>query len=110
VNDHFWFTFFHECAHLLLHSRKSIFLDGKGLSNSAAHLEAEANDWASEFLIPSQALTRFITRFSYDEDEVVEFAAHHGVAPGIVVGQLQYRKVIQFGQMNHLKQRYEWTS
>ncbi|RWJ31965.1 HigA family addiction module antitoxin [Mesorhizobium sp.] len=108
-NDHFWFTFFHECAHLLLHSRKSIFLDGKGLSNVAAELEAAADDWASEFLVPAQALTRFITRFSYDEDEVVEFAARQGVDPGIVVGQLQYRKVLSFSQMNHLKQRYEWA-
>lgn len=108
-NDHFWFTFFHECAHLLLHSRKSIFLDGKGLSNVAVELEAEADDWASEFLVPAQALTRFITRFTYDEDEVVEFAARQGVDPGIVVGQLQYRKVLRFSQMNHLKQRYEWA-
>lgn len=107
-NDHFWFTFFHECAHLLLHSRKSIFLEGKGLSNVAAELESEANDWASEFLIPAQALTRFITRFTYGEDQVVEFAARQGIDPGIVVGQLQFRKVLHHSQMNHLKQRYQW--
>lgn len=108
ANDHFWFTFFHECAHLLLHSRKEIFLDGQGISNVAAELEAEANDWASEFLIPSQALTRFITRFKGTEAEVEEFAVRQGIAPGIVVGQLQYRKVLLHAQMNKLKQRYAW--
>lgn len=107
-NDHFWFTFFHECAHLLLHSRKAIFLDGKGISNAAAELEAEADDWASDFLIPSDALTQFITRFTYAKGELVEFAAKHGVAPGIVVGQLQHRKVLHHAQMNRLKQRYAW--
>lgn len=107
-NDHFWFTFFHECAHLLLHSRKSIFLDGKGMSNVSAELEAEADDWASNFLIPSEDLTRFITRFTYKESEVRDFAARHGVAPGIVVGQLQHRKVIRFTHMNGLKQYYQW--
>lgn len=107
-NDHFWFTFFHECAHLLLHSRKSIFLDGNGLSNVAAELEAEADDWASDFLIPSDELTRFITRFNYAESEVTEFAAKHKIAPGIVVGQLQHRKVLHYSQMNPLKQRYVW--
>ncbi|SCB55579.1 addiction module antidote protein, HigA family [Bradyrhizobium shewense] len=107
-NDHFWFTFFHECAHLVLHSRKTIFLDGNGMSNVAAELEAEANDWASDFLIPSDALTRFITRFTYAENEVVEFAEKQGIAPGIVVGQLQHRKVLHFSQMNHLKQHYVW--
>lgn len=107
-NDHFWFTFFHECAHVLLHSRKVIFLDGNGMSNVAAELEAEADGWASNFIIPSEALTRFITRFTYAESEVVEFAAKHGIAPGIVVGQLQHRKVLHYAQMNRLKQRYTW--
>ncbi|MGF7054768.1 addiction module HigA family antidote [Bosea sp. OAE752] len=107
-NDHFWFTFFHECAHLLLHSRKSIFLDGKGMTNVDPELEAEANDWASNFLIPSDALTRFITRFAYEESQVTEFAAEHGIDPGIVVGQLQHRKVLDFGQMNRFRKRYVW--
>jgi HTH-type transcriptional regulator / antitoxin HigA len=108
-NDHFWFTFFHECAHLLLHSRKEIFLDGKNISNANPELEAEANDWAADFLVPSAAMTRFITRFSYQDSEVIEFAALHGIAPGIVVGQLQHRKVLQYSQMNHLKERYTWA-
>ncbi len=109
-NDHFWFTFFHECAHLLLHSRKVIFLEGKDAKNLNAELEAEADDWASNFLIPSEALTRFITRFTYQDSEVKEFAAAHQITPGVVVGQLQHRKVLQYSQMNHLKQRYTWTS
>lgn len=108
-NDHFWFTFFHECAHLLLHSRKQIFLDGNGMSNVAAELEAEANDWASNFLVPSEALTRFITRFEGTSDEVTEFAEKQGIAAGIVVGQLQYRKVLPHARMSKLKQRYTWV-
>ncbi|MQA66491.1 MAG: ImmA/IrrE family metallo-endopeptidase [Alphaproteobacteria bacterium] len=79
---------FHECAHLILHSRKTIYLDGNGISNATAELDAEADDWASYFLIPLDGLTRFITRFTYEEGEVVEFAAKHGIALGIVVGQL----------------------
>jgi HTH-type transcriptional regulator/antitoxin HigA len=27
TNDRFWFTFFHEVAHILLHSKEEIFLD-----------------------------------------------------------------------------------
>lgn len=109
ANDHFWFTFFHECAHLLLHSRKKIFLEGKDAKNLDAELEAQANDWASNFLIPSEALTRFITRFTYQEPEVRDFAAEYQIAPGVVVGQLQHRKVLEYSQMNHLKQRYRWA-
>ncbi len=27
-DDHLWFSFFHEAAHLLLHSKKNIFVEG----------------------------------------------------------------------------------
>lgn len=110
ANDHFWFTFFHECAHLLLHSRKVVFLDGDGAGNIPQELEHEANDWAANFLIPADAMTKFVTRFGYTEQEVISFAAAHNIAPGIVVGQLQHRKVLGYDQMHYLKQRYKWTS
>lgn len=109
-DDHFWFTFFHECAHLLLHSRKSIFIDmAKGPGSADPKQEAEANVWASEFLIPHKAMKKFLSGFTGDEDEVVRFAAECGVAPGIVIGQLQHRKAIGFNALNHLKVRYEFT-
>ena len=108
-DDHFWFTFFHECAHLLLHSRKTLFIDvDRGEGNAEPQQEKEANDWATEFLVPRQALDDFIEGFSFDEDEVVGFAGACGVSPGIVVGQLQHRKVVRFNQLNQLKARYDW--
>ena len=27
TNDHFWFTFFHEAAHIILHSKRDVFVD-----------------------------------------------------------------------------------
>ncbi len=108
-DDHFWFTFFHECAHLLLHSRKVLFVDvDRGEGNAEPLQEREANDWAAEFLVPRRALDEFIVHFPFDEAEVVDFASAWGVSPGIVVGQLQHRKVVRFNQMNRLKARYDW--
>ncbi len=43
-DDHLWFSFFHEAAHLLLHSKKSIFVEGNG--GDTTDLEDEANAWA----------------------------------------------------------------
>lgn len=107
-NDHFWFTFFHEAAHLLLHSKKAMFIDMDDRSgNAEPDLEREANDWATEFLVPPRALQLFIQRFSFKDDEVIEFAHEHGIAPGIVVGQLQHRKVLRFSQMKHLQEIYD---
>jgi addiction module HigA family antidote len=110
-NDHFWFTFFHECAHLLLHSRKAIFVDmAKGPGSADPKQEAEANVWAADFLVPSTQLRTFILGFGGTADEVRAFSTRCRVAPGIVVGQLQHNHVIGFGgQLNKLREFYEWV-
>ncbi len=105
--DHFWFTFFHECAHLLLHSRKTIFIDMmKGNGSAGPKEEAEANTWAADFLVPSAAMRAFRLTFTQTEAEVRRFAQSLGIAPGIVVGQLQHNRVIPFGALNQLKDYY----
>lgn len=110
-DDQFWFTFFHEAAHLLLHSRKAVFIDlHRGDGNVSPELEEEANRWAAEFLIPPSALIDFLRRFQRTEGEVVAFAQSTGVAPGVVVGQLQHRGVLGFHQMNGLRARYDLCS
>ncbi len=103
-DDHFWFTFFHECAHLLLHSRKAIFIDMEKSSGSAGPKEeVEANIWAADFLIPSAAMRSFRLTFTRTEGEVLAFAKSLGIAPGIVVGQLQHNKAIRYAVFNNLK-------
>lgn len=109
ANDHFWFTLFHEAAHLLLHSRKTVYLDGKGYGSADPKEEEEANAWAANFLIPQSALQTFVAGFGKSPGEVIEFAKELGIAPGIVVGQLQKRGIIQFRHMNKLKERYQWV-
>jgi HTH-type transcriptional regulator / antitoxin HigA len=109
-DDHFWFTFFHECAHIVLHSRKEIFIDMvKGPGSAAPKQEAEANAWAADFAVPSAAMRTFVKTFKGTEDEVRRFAATQRIAPGIVVGQLQHAQVIGFAALNGLKARYEWV-
>lgn len=108
ANDHFWFTFFHEAAHVLLHSRKPVFVDGVGRGNAKPE-EEEANDWAANFLVPQARLDAFCTRFDGTARAVVDYSASIGIAPGIVVGQLQRRGVVPFSRLNDLKERYRWA-
>jgi HTH-type transcriptional regulator/antitoxin HigA len=103
TDDQFWFTFFHEAAHLILHEG-SFFLEGEGRRRTAE--EDEANDFAARVLIPDETsgeLERLKSAF-----DIIRFAVEIGVAPGIVVGQMQYRKQIRFNQFNRLKRRYSW--
>ena len=43
-----WFNFFHEAAHILLHSKKNVFVDAA--HKDSAGIEAEADEWASHQL------------------------------------------------------------
>lgn len=104
-NDHFWFTFFHEAAHIILHSRKVVFVVNTATDTVE---EDEANKWAAEFLIPAAELAQFVRAGDFSEEAVLEFASEQGIAPGIVVGQLQKREYLTYRQSNHLKQWFEW--
>ena len=106
--DHLWFSFFHEAAHVLLHSKKAIFVDEK--NGNDTEQESEANEWASNLLIPKAAWKQ-ITQVSPLSAKVVkEFAKEQGIAPGIVVGRLQHEGVIDWSRLNNLRVRLEWDS
>ena len=97
--DRFWFSLFHEIAHIILgHIGQR---DGTTEAD-----EAEANSFAAEVLIPASSLEAFIQRDNISEGSVREFAYSIGVHPGIVVGRLQKENVIGFDQMHGLKQQY----
>jgi Zn-dependent peptidase ImmA (M78 family) len=107
-NDHFWFTFHHEAAHLLLHSRKSMFIDGD-VGNGKKEEEREADDWSRHFLIPQKAMESFILEGCLSEQDILKFADEQGIAPGIVVGQLQNRGEVKWSsKLNHLKEAIEF--
>ena len=105
-DDHFWFTFFHEAGHLLLHGDASTFLEG--IDGDMDKAETEANTFAAQTLIPAEFESDMIG-LRVDAREVVRFATRVGVSPGIVVGQLQHRGRFTRRQLNDLKRRFTWT-
>lgn len=103
-NDRFWFSFFHEAAHILLHSqqKKSVFLDDPFKADSASEEERQANAWARDFLItPEQA--KPLPDLLKTKAAVIDFAKSIGVHPGIVVGRMQHDRLINVAWMNDLK-------
>jgi HTH-type transcriptional regulator/antitoxin HigA len=55
-DDQFWFSFFHEAGHLLLHGRNGFFLEGIG--TPATSQEEEANSFAERILIPPSGVSK----------------------------------------------------
>ena len=108
TDDHLWFSFFHEAAHVLLHSKRDVFIDENNEGDTEQ--ESEANQWASSLLIP-KAAWKHITQVSPLNARVVEeFAKEQGIAPGIVVGRLQHEGILDWSRLNDLKVRLAWES
>jgi Zn-dependent peptidase ImmA (M78 family) len=102
-DDHLWFSFFHEAAHVLLHGKKKVFLDESSMSGDG---EDEANRYASNFLIPEQAYSAFAARKRFHKEDITVFADKQGVAPGIVVGRLQHDGKIPHSWHHDLKKKF----
>ncbi|MBE0645512.1 MAG: HigA family addiction module antidote protein [Bacteroidetes bacterium] len=106
-NDHLWFTFFHEAGHIMLHGRKDVFIEGKGMDGDK---ETEADDFACDRLIPLADYTDFVATRQPTIEEIKTFASEVGIAPGIVVGRLQHDELLPRNQGNKLKVFYGWDA
>lgn len=110
TDDHLWFTFFHEAGHILLHGKKEIFVEE--VDPEKEEYEQEADSFAANCLIPAKHYRRLLGlkgTNGFRESVVRAFAEEIGIAPGIVVGRLQYDKFIPFTHLNSLKAHYQWA-
>jgi HTH-type transcriptional regulator/antitoxin HigA len=106
--DNFWFVLAHELAHVRNRDGQTKFtvndidvtLVGEGATNDdeLPEREQKANAFAIEFLVPQSKLSGFIARMNrlYYRNRIELFAKSISVHPGIVVGQLQRRKEIDY--------------
>ena len=108
TNDHFWFTFFHEAAHIILHSKRDVFVDeSNGPPGPAAEAEGEANDWAGDRLVPRAAVQYFVGRQRISADSVQDCASNYDIEPGFLVGRLQHERILPWRNLNWLKCKIE---
>jgi HTH-type transcriptional regulator / antitoxin HigA len=105
-DDHFWFTLFHEAAHLILHDNDKTYLEGDALC--AEEVEKEANEFSQNLLIPQQFRSE-LAQTAITEKRILRLATRIGIAPGIVVGQLQHMGRVQHNYFNYLKRRFKWA-
>ena len=101
--DKFWFSLFHELAHIIL--------GHIGQSGGTTENDEEAADaWARDTLISRESFDEFQKNGDYSVEGVSNFARRIGVAAGIVVGRLQNEGCIKYNStLNELKEKYEIT-
>jgi HTH-type transcriptional regulator/antitoxin HigA len=110
TDDQLWFTIFHELGHVLLHGKKSDYIDFEK-PEVKSERELEADRFAAQTLIDQKALSDFAMNGDFTAAAVKAFADSQDVGPGIVVGQLQHMKAIPYATaLNRFKSRFKWIS
>lgn len=109
-DDHFWFSFFHEAFHILLHGKKEIFVDNivDNIHMGKNDEEKEADDYASEILIPMKKYREFLEKENFTRINIMTFAKEIDIAPGIIVGRLQHENIIWFNKCTDLKNTFKF--
>ncbi len=105
--DRFWFTLFHEIAHILNGDYKTRFVDFDSVQGKA---EQMADQYAGDMLIPSEKYREYIrSRDCTSWNSITAFAEAVGVQPFVVLGRLQNDGYLDWSDYSGEVVRYEWA-
>lgn len=98
--DSFWFTFFHEVGHILLHGKKEIFLEAVDYTGKDDSKEAEADAFAIKWTLSESEEAEIMEVFQIDDEVVERFAKKFNTHPAMIVGRLRHKgmKSQKFGR------------
>lgn len=90
--DIFWFTFFHEVGHLLLHGTKDIFIDGDEVGNvgGVADKEREADDFAVRWTLSVEEEEQLMSTVKIEQGYLNRISRKLGTHPSIIVGRMHH--------------------
>lgn len=97
-NDRFWFTFFHELGHVILHGKKYISLENVDFAAADTQKEQQAHDFAVKHTFSKEQEQKLLQEHqsSISTSEIVNYAREFNTHPAIIIGRLQYLKLIPF--------------
>jgi len=108
MDDHFWFSFFHEAGHILLHGKTEVFIENNKSDRSKKEVEADV--FASNFLIPKSNYKKLTSLNKFSGQLILAFAQELNLAPGIIVGRLQHDGLIPYNWLNKLKRKFNFSA
>lgn len=103
TNDSFWFTFFHEAGHILLHGKKEIFLEKVQGAAQNEEKEIEADKFAKKYLLNDKLFANISSINNISKYDIIELSKSHKIHPAIIVGFLQHDKFISPSYLNEFK-------
>ena len=95
-NDIFWFTFFHEAGHILLHGKKDIFLEEVEYADKDLDKEGEADAFAIKWTLSENQEAEMLAAAPLNEAGIRDFARRFNTHPAIIIGRLHRKKLIPY--------------
>lgn len=105
--DVFWFSLLHEIAHIILHGKRTVFIEGKVKNEEHKTQEREADEFASNYLIPNKEYMKFTRTLDFSKKAIEKFSQEIGIHGGIITGRLQHDSHLPYTQ-HHCRVRYKW--
>ncbi|MDB2315049.1 HigA family addiction module antitoxin [Flavobacteriaceae bacterium] len=106
-NDIFWFTFFHEIGHILLHGKKYISIENIDVVGENKEFEDQANEFASNWLLTENQENEILRHPKITSDDILKYAEKFKTHPAIIIGRLQHKKIIPYGKGNNFFESLE---
>lgn len=95
-NDSFWFTFFHELGHIILHGKKYISLENVDFAAADPEKEEEAHQFAIGHTFTKDQEIEVLQKSPVSELDIVKFAEKFNTHPAMIIGRLQHNGYIPF--------------
>lgn len=103
--DIFWFTIFHEIAHIINGDIKQKFIDFTAIDSE---IEEKADNVASNMIIDKKDYNDFTSKGDFSVTSIIDFSKKQNIPPYMLIGRLQKEKYIPYTKLNKYKLKYEW--
>lgn len=108
-NDIFWFTFFHEIGHILMHGKKYISIENIEIEGETQKNEQEADDFAANLLLTKEQESEILSKSKLVVDDILKFSKKFNTHPACIIGRLQRLKKIDHGVGNEFFEPIEFN-
>jgi len=104
--DRFWFTLFHEIAHILNGDVKQKFVDFLSVKSE---IEECADEFSRNVLMNSKEYKTFIDHGDFGLESIRKFAKSQNIMPYIVIGRLMKEEILDWGCYSGEMVKYKWV-
>lgn len=95
-NDSFWFTFFHEAGHILLHGTKDIFLEDIEYTDKDLEKEKQADSFAVKWTFSEEQEAELMQNDVINEGMIIKYAKKFNTHPAMIIGRLHNKELLPY--------------